>query len=202
MNYGEIRTEFKSLLNRSDCTNALADTFLTLALQRCTRDLRTPPQETFATMTVDALWAGFPVPSTLMKVIAFLANDEAVKGVSITKFAADTSIGSGIPTIWARFGQTFQFKTTPAEGTVIDLYYHSEFPAFASDLDETVLSIIAPDLLIYGGLSYAADHFIDERADRFEGRYGSILASLIESSSTVDGDPDEVSPVHVLDGDY
>ena len=54
MNKGEIRAHFKALLNRSDCTDALADTFLNQALTRIQRILRIPPIERMQTYTVSA----------------------------------------------------------------------------------------------------------------------------------------------------
>ena len=56
MNYGQIRTHFKALLNRSDITDALADTFIEQGIARIQRSLRIPSMEkqhnyTFSTQT-------------------------------------------------------------------------------------------------------------------------------------------------------
>jgi len=45
MNKGEIRAHFIALLNRSDCSNALADTFIDQAITRIQRQLRVPAME-------------------------------------------------------------------------------------------------------------------------------------------------------------
>ena len=51
----------------------------------------------------------------------------------------------------------------PSDGT-ITLDYYGELDAFTSDASETTLSKIAPDLIIYAGLTFAADYYLDERA--------------------------------------
>lgn len=45
MNKGEIRAHFKALLNRSDITDALADTFIDQGITRIQRSLRVPSME-------------------------------------------------------------------------------------------------------------------------------------------------------------
>ena len=39
-----------------------------------------------------------------------------------------------------------------------------------ADTDENDLAAVAPDLIIYGGLTYAADFYLDERRDIFEAK--------------------------------
>src|SRR5690349_14970119 len=86
MNYGQIRTQFKSILNRSDCTDALADIFLNQAMLRASRDLKVSQQEDFATATVADPWSGFPVPSDMRSVIAFSANGEPLTHKTLRKY--------------------------------------------------------------------------------------------------------------------
>jgi len=52
MNKGQIRAHFLALLNRSDCSNALADTFIDQAITRIQRVLRIPPMEKLQIYTI------------------------------------------------------------------------------------------------------------------------------------------------------
>lgn len=183
MNYGEIRTQFKAILNRRDCSNTLADTFLNQALLRCTRELRTPPQESQADMTVDESFVGFPVPADIIQVIAMMAttaggNQRKIMQLPLSRFLEIDNVAAGQPQYYTRIGNFFKFRPTPATGTELSLYYYGEFEPFADDSDETTLGTIAPDLLIYCALSYAADYFMDDRGQAFEARYGQIAQAL------------------------
>ena len=63
------------------------------------------------------------------------------------------------------------------------LYYHAEYPPLSADSDENVLSQSAPDLIIYGALSFAADYYLDQRAEIFEGRFQQFLTELQEQAN-------------------
>lgn len=204
MNYGEIRTQFKAILNRRDCSNTLADTFLNQSLQRCTRELRTPAQEAQQTMTVADPFVGFPVPSTIIQTIAMMAEVTGGQQRKLTYYPLARYLeldneGPGQPEYYTRIGNYFQLKPTPATDTVLTLYYYGEFEAFTGDSDETVLSLIAPDLLIYGALSYAADYFMDDRGQAFEARYSQIAQALQDQAYDLDGHDAAVSPAYKTD---
>lgn len=201
MNYGEIRTQFKAILNRRDCSNTLADTFLNQSLQRCTRELRTPAQEAQTSLTVADPFTGFPVPATIIQTIAMMAEvtggqQRKLAYYPLARFLELDNEGPGQPAYYTRIGNVFEFKPTPAVDTVLTLYYYGEFEAFADDTDETVLSLIAPDLLIYGALAYAADYFMDDRGQAFEGRYVQIAQALQDQAYDLEAHDAAVSPAY------
>jgi hypothetical protein len=183
MIYSEIRTQFKAILNRRDCTDALADTFLDQALLRCTRELRITSQETSTSLTVADPYVGLAVPSDLKQIIAMTVENTGGKEQKIVqyplaRFLEMDNTATGEPEVYARIGDYFQFRPTPATGTVITLYYYGELESFTGDADDTPLSLIAPDLLIYAALSYASDYFMDDRGQAFEGRYEQIRQAV------------------------
>ena len=51
MNKGNLRSHFKAVLNRSDITDALADTFIDQGIARIQRSLRIPSMEKKHTYT-------------------------------------------------------------------------------------------------------------------------------------------------------
>ena len=48
------------------------------------------------------------------------------------------------------------------------MVYYGEIPDLVNDTDSNFVTEIAPDLLVYGALTFAADFFIDDRKDSFE----------------------------------
>lgn len=187
MNYGEIRTQFKNILNRSDCTNALADTFISQGLARSQRVLRTPANEKFTVTTATAGFTAIAVPNDLIEVISIDSDGSAVTFLPTKRWLELDQGSSGTPKYWTRIGAEIKLKPTPTDGKVLTLYYYGEFPPFTSDSTETTLSIIAPDLIVYGGLSFAADYFLDERKDLFEQRYMMAAQELQDQASGVEG---------------
>ena len=71
MNKGQLRAHFIALLNRSDCSDALADTFIDQALTRIQRVLRIPSMESIKAYPITS---GTPltfiiIPSDLIEII-------------------------------------------------------------------------------------------------------------------------------------
>lgn len=200
MNYGQIRTQFKSILNRSDCTDALADTFISQGLARSQRILRTPAQEKIAQTTVTTGFTNLAVPNDLIEIVSIDADGRNVQFVPTKRFLELEFTMPGKPLYWTRINNQLRLKPTPPADTVMTVYYYGEFPEFTNDSTETVLSVIAPDLIIYGGLSYAADYFIDERKDAFEQRWQQSVAELQDQAANVEGGA-QIYPAYPY-GDY
>ena len=59
MNKGELRSHIKDVMNRTDLTDALVDTFIEHTLSRVQRLLRIPSMERTATQTVAGGYDGF-----------------------------------------------------------------------------------------------------------------------------------------------
>ena len=52
---------------------------------------------------------------------------------------------------------------------------------FASD--ENALAKTASDLIIYGALGYAADYYLDERAQTFDGKFAQMMTEIQEQAN-------------------
>ena len=178
MTFLELKTQFMAILNRSDISTLLVTTFINQGSQRAERTLRTPLQE----VTLDITTLGFTslaVPVDMVQMIDIGINSTSrVRYVPWSTFVevADTSVG--IPVIWTRKGNLILMKPTPADNTVLNLYYYGQFTPFTSDNQITSVSLVAPDLIIYAALKYAADYYIDERADAWEATYLRIVQEL------------------------
>jgi len=70
MNKGELRSHIKDVMNRTDLTDALTDTFIEQTLSRIQRLLRIPSMERTATQTVAGGYDGFVVPNNFLEIIS------------------------------------------------------------------------------------------------------------------------------------
>ena len=141
------------------------------------------------------------MPADLIQTIAMMAQivggqQRKIEYYPLARFLELDNTAAGQPQFYTRIGNLFQFRPAPALDTELTLYYYGEFEQFTGDSDETVLSLIAPDLLIYGALSYAADYFMDDRAQAFEGRYGQIAQALQDQAYDVEAHDAAVSPTY------
>lgn len=195
MNYGQIRTQFKDLLNRSDCTNALADTFISQGISRSQRLLRIKDQEkTFAT-TMSSIVTTVTVPTDLVETISLDVDGDYLEFLPPNRFNELEYTFAGKPQYWTRIGNTIKFKPTPTAGQVVTLYYYGAFDPFVSDATETSLAASAPELFVYGGLVYASDYFIDDRKGAFEERYQAIATELQNQTTGLEG-PASIQPAY------
>jgi hypothetical protein len=188
MNKGQIRSQFLALLNRNDCSNELADTFLEQSLARIQRTLRVPSMEKMQTYTVNDV-----TPDTIVLPEDFLNIKYLYSGQTLLEYVdlgrllkqyprVDT------PTMYTRIQGSLKMSPTPSEGTELLMVYYGEIPDLVADTDENFITTIAPDLLTYGALTYASDYFIDERKPLFEDTFSKVYAELVEQATLADMD--------------
>jgi hypothetical protein len=186
MNKGQIRAHFKALLNRSDCPDALADTFIDQATTRIQRVLRTPAQEAQQSYNISGQTGEITIPTNLLEVISVYMDGVAVTRIPHHEMIQAQKTGEqGIPRQMCRQRSKILLHPQPTTGTVY-LDYYAEFPSLATDSDTNALTAIASDILTYTALSYAADYFMDERAAIFEQKSGQFLAELQEQSNSAE----------------
>jgi hypothetical protein len=94
---------------------------------------------------------------------------------------ANTAV-EGKPTMFVRQAEKILVYPQPTSGT-LSLYYHGEFPALSADSDSNVLTNAAPDLIIYAAATFAADFYLDTRADVFETKFNQFLIELQEQAN-------------------
>jgi hypothetical protein len=183
-NYGELRTHFLALLNRSDCTNALADTFLTMGITRVCRSLRIPEMERVSALTVASAAVTIPSDFVEMRSLYYnnavkLTKDELGDYLQRSVGDGDTSVG---PMWYIRESTSWKIKPTLADGATVTLWYYATF-TFANDAATHAVLTVAADLLVYAALQEAGEYFIDERTDRWAARYSALGEELNMLSS-------------------
>lgn len=207
--YAQVRTKFTSRMNRRDMSQADADGYLQDCITRIQRGVRVPAMEKAVLFNLDATYTtngGLFIPSDYLKLRRMSFNEEyALRKEDESIVIPLAKYNTGSPLVFCRRGGLWFLGPTPditSPATVIRVDYWAEFPAMINDTDETVLTDIASDLMVYGALSYACDHYSDKRGDKFETRFMQIVTDL-ESQ----GDDDElaggaaIQPAYVLDDD-
>ena len=183
MNYADIKSHFNDLLNRSDITTALTTRFIDQGIARIQRQLRTPMSERVLNVTITAQTESLTLPSDFLEIISLYHSEYELERVSMRKFRQDANTAvEGKPRIFVRQAEKLLLHPQPTSGT-LTLYYHGEFPALSADTDENVLTQSAPDLIIYAAATFAADYYLDQRAEVFETKFNQFLLELQEQAN-------------------
>ena len=183
MNLGNLRSHMIALLNRSDITNALADTFIDQSIQRIQRVLRVPSMEATLNYSITTQTASIVLPNDFLELIELHHESKSIQRLP-HRMMNDNKLNTqqGLPDFFIRVRATILLYPEPSSGTVT-LNYYKTFDTMSSDSDENILAKIASDLIIYGALTYASDYFIDERGQTFEQKYQQFLAEIQEQAN-------------------
>ncbi len=183
MNYGNIKSHFNELLNRSDITTSLTTRFIDQGIARVQRQLRTPANEKLKTHNISTTTASISLPSDFIEIISVYYDQHELNRVPMSKFRQlnkNNHIGS--PTSFTRQQEKLLLHPQPATGSLV-LYYYGEFDAMSQDSDENTLASIGSDLIIYAALTYAADFYLDDRGQNFEAKYQAFLKEIQEQAN-------------------
>lgn len=183
MNKGQLRAHFKALLNRSDCEDALADTFINQSITRVQRTLRIPPMEKTQTYTISGSTSFLMLPTDFLEIIDIYYDNTNLARVPLSKFI-DISSGEedGTPKYFCREGEKLLIYPRPSSGS-IKMNYYGQFPDLTDDTSSNDLTVLASDLVSYGALSYAADYYLDERGQLFETRFAQFMFELQDQAN-------------------
>lgn len=184
MNYGDLKLHFNDVLNRSDITTVLTERFIDQGLARIQRSLRVPFMEKQRNYTISSLTTDITLPNDFIETRDLYHSS----GTTLERVSMETMQGLkannlvGNPTKYAREQASLLLYPHPGDGT-ITLNYYAELDEFASDSTETTISKVAPDLVLYAGLTFAADFYLDERSPLFEAKFKAFLEELQEQSN-------------------
>ena len=198
MNYGEVKTHFESLLNRSDNTAALTETFIGQGIRRVSRQLRAGMNEQVQNITLTSQTAAFTLPSDFIEFIDLYYKNRVLIRLPNSQFRAYTeSPVAGRPTHFTRQQESVFIHPQPSDGELV-LYYYGDFDQLTADADTNALTTSAPDLLIYAALTYAADYYLDERASIFEQKYQAFLQEVQEQANDqeLNGSTQQIAPAY------
>lgn len=183
MNYGELKQHFNDLLNRSDITASLTTRFIDNGIARIQRQLRTALNEKKADYQITTSTGSFTLPADFLEIISLYKDEFELTRITMSQYRKLQQSGAvGKPRHFVREQQNLLVYPTPTSGS-LSLYYYSEFPALSSDSDTNNLITVAPDLVIYAALTYAADYYLDERSTLFEQKFQQFLQEVQEQAN-------------------
>ena len=203
MNYGDLKSHFNDLLNRSDITPALTTRFIDQGIARIQRQLRIPANEAVKTFTITTQTSSLTLPVDFLEIISLYHSTNELERVSMRRYRElSGNIYTGKPQVFARQQEKLFIYPEPTDGDLV-LYYYSEFAAMTADADENILAKIAPDLIIYAGLTFASDYYLDERADLFEQKFQLFLSEIQEQANDqeLQGGTQAILPAYSYQGD-
>jgi hypothetical protein len=187
--YAELKQDVIDLINRTDCTDTLAGTFVNQAQRKISRTLRVPSLEnklavtagTTSAATYDAAKGEITIPSDFLEMVYIYTDKAVLQRTPLRVFIElDKKVaGTGAPKYYTRVQNKLALKPVPTTGTVVNLVYYSDPVDMSANSDTNSFSAICPDLMVYGALLYACDYFNDNRKAVFEATYNTIYAELV-----------------------
>ena len=198
MNYGDLKSHFNDLLNRSDITAALTTRFIDQGIARIQRQLRTPLNEKLKNYTITAATSQVTLPTDFLEIISLYKDEYELQRITMKKYRElATNTFTGKPEYFVREQENLKLFPQPGDGT-LTLYYYGEFDAMSADSDENKLAQVAPDLIIYAALTYSADYYLDQRAEIFEQKYVQFITEIQEQANDqeLNGGTQSIAPAY------
>lgn len=194
--FADLKADVINLINRTDCTDTLSGTFVNQAMRNIARTLRIPSLESKYTATVgtsaetvfNTTTQELSIPGDFLETVYLYTDDRILQRVPLRQFIELTGSvpESGKPRYYTRIQNNFVVKPAPSAGTVINLIYHSDPAELTNNTDTNILSIVAPDLVVYGALLYACDYFNDQRKEEFGKTYAGIYQAVEDLNNSTD----------------
>lgn len=187
MNKAAIREQIKALLNRNDATDAQVDTFIEQAVARIQRTLRVPSMEKVEIYsTTEDLPNTLSLPNDFLQLKHLYRSDGVIEYVDLGRFLKTVDAPGNKPLYYTRVQGSYLIKPTPPQDYEITMIYYGEIPDLANDTDSNFVTEIAPDLLVYGALTFAADYFVDDRKAAFEEIAVRIFNEIQDQANTME----------------
>lgn len=189
MQYLAMRNQYAAILNRKDSTDTLAKTFFDLAIARLQRELRVPFMErTMVINTASGDVSTVTVPADYIETITFLVTEpngysRELQNVDLGTFARFSNMVQDGPVYYARQGSQWNVTAAIPLNSTAQFVYYGEMDTLVADTDEPPLALVAPDLIIYTALTYAADYFIDDRGPAWDAKALALLNQVQAQAS-------------------
>lgn len=199
MNYQDIQNGVQTRFNRRDVTTSQIQSWIITSIQRAQRLLgtRVPANENVLLYTVpsDGTFQGYiQIPGDYLSMVSITVDGGDpldLAALKTTQRAAFMTQGvglapaplNGFPKFYSRDQANFLIGPQPSGGSIVRITYNADFTGLVNPTDTNWMTVIAPDVIIYGALSDAAVVYTDPRKDTFEERFTKGIVDLINQAS-------------------
>jgi len=179
--YASLLSEVEDQLERDDLANRLPR-FIQMTEAVLRRNLRTLDMEISVEEVVPAETASFDLPDDLLSLRAIYIKGDAaedepnlpLEAYSPAAFASRFTGLAGVPTGFARIGNTIQLAPTPEEETTLVMLYLARFDPLTESVTNWILDN-HPDVYFYGVCAQAMQWDRDDNNP-----YAALFAGAIE----------------------
>lgn len=191
MNYAAMRADFIGLLNRTDYTDpnaAVVKGWFDKSIARCQREVRAPHMERVLLIDTTTAVSEIIIPDDWLETKAFVWETDGESG-EIDSLELGTYYQKkrnrifSWPTYYCRQYDRWLVNDSLAAGMTAKVIYYGEETPLVGDSDETALAAIAPDLIVYGALTYAGDYFTDDRLPGWEAKWEAFREQIQSQSA-------------------
>jgi hypothetical protein len=182
-NYNDLVTTVESYLARSDLASIIP-TFVMLAQQRISRDLRTREMLKISTTTATDGTVELPIDFLEMREMHFQGNPPiTLEYQSPDKFFRNqVTTTSGLPYYYTIIGYEFQFAPVPDSAQVLQLLYYAEPTFISSTVPSNLYLANYPDALLYATLAESEPYLMnDERIQVWATMYDRAISNITNS---------------------
>jgi hypothetical protein len=181
--YTELVSTVTSYLARTDL-NAIVPTFVQLAQERVTRDLRTREMLKLSTTTATNNTVELPIDFLEMRELHFQGNPPVtLEYQSPDKFFRNhVTTTSGLPYYFTIIGYEMQFAPVPDDNQILQMLYYAK-PTFISPTVSSNLYLANySDALLYATLAEAEPYLMnDSRIVTWASMYDRAIANIMEN---------------------
>lgn len=181
--YSELVSTVESYLARTDITSIIP-TFVQLAQERMTRDLRTREMLKVATTTATDSTVELPTDFLEMREIHFQGNPPiTLEYESPDKFFRDQlTTTSGLPYYYTIISYELQFAPAPDSSMTLQMLYYAKPTYISSTVSSNLYLANYSDALLYATLAEAEPYLMnDARIQTWATMYDRAIANIMNS---------------------
>jgi len=198
-NYGELRGHFLALLNRTDCTTALADAFFERAYARINREINGP------VLDIETVYEHVGGPTPEVPIETKRVYELWVNGIPYANAPDRLTLTPEIPVLnpaaieqpsYRRIGRKIHVSPDLQEGDVVRLLHQPRLSRPA-DNGSDVLIANEEDVLLYAALVEAGVYFEHDMLKMWEDRY-AVARDLLNDERAEQltiGGPQAIQPI-------
>lgn len=200
----DIRSRVLRVIKRKDIPVADLNEWISDAVRRIQRTLRTPMDEALSRAIVPTTGAkAINVPGNLVNLLSLQVDGVELKMRSITEIKALQDQPAAQSLYYTREASTYLIAPVPRPGAVVTILYRADQNSLSQDTDTMKLFDIAGDLVMYGALIRGADWSIDDRRlTTWNNIYNTLFVELQDMADRDELLNASIAPAYNSNGDW